>query len=215
MTSLRRGTAASPAPQREPSLSLDPEHVSRFGPYAETYRPEPARDASPRQPPPYALAPQGPRVPWPAPPPLPEADVTVKAANGNTQRPGPVAAAMDAANDTTTIVPMARQTFEPVAPAASSASVAAAPAESIDVTVSRETATVSFPVSEARWPQSLHAAFAKAQALAGQAAVELPSDALYDDHLEVIDAAPATTTDNEFTARDLAFIGRMAPQAAE
>ncbi|MEQ1653190.1 MAG: hypothetical protein ABL897_11935 [Hyphomicrobium sp.] len=187
MTAMRRA-ASPPAPERSSSLSLDPDHVSRFGPYADTYRPEsrPETGASfhqavHRQPPPYALAPQGPRVPWPAPPPLPEADVTVSAASTRMQPAMTVAAPPEAAND------------------------------SIGVTLSRETATFSVPVSEARLPQSLHAALEQAKALSGRDATQ--------PHVLIGQIDPSQDlepgTDGEFTARDLAFIGRMAPEAAE
>lgn len=191
MTAMRRA-ASRPAPEQVSSLSVDPEHVSRFGPYADTYRPETRQDNRQdtggsfhqpvhRQPPPYALAPQGPRVPWPAPPPLPEADVTVSAAATRMQPAMTVAAPPEAANDT------------------------------IGVTLSRETATFSVPVSEARLPQSLHAALESAKALGGGDAAQ--QQVLIGEIDPLQDLEPGT--DGEFSARDLAFIGRMAPEAAE
>jgi hypothetical protein len=198
MTAMRRPAFEA---LRKSAVSLDPEHVSRFGPYAETYQPQPPV----RTPPPYALAPQGPRVPWPAPPPLPEADVTVKAANANTQATVPPALSQDAANDTATIVPMQRLvlTREDV------------PTETIGVTLSRETATFSVPVSEAQLPHSLHAALAKARSYAGPAQLTTETARLSVDDLETSDAIAASITETELTAGDMALIGRMAPQAAE
>jgi hypothetical protein len=178
MTATRRPAFAA---LRKSAVSIDPEHVSRFGPYAEVYQPQPVRT-----PPPYALAPQGPRVAWPLPPPLPEADVTVKAANANTQ---PVAAVRE---DTQT--------------------------ETIGVTLSRETATFSMPVSEAQLPSSLHAALAKVRDYAAPASLATETAVLNVeeiDDLETSDEPAASVTETELTAGDLALIGRMAPQAAE
>ena len=98
------------------------------------------------------------------------------------------------------------------------------PAEKIDVTLSRETATFSVPVSEARLPQSLQAAFEKAKSVAQVPSQTAPLDVTHAhplsiDHLEVGSGADETVqpvlTSTELTARDLAFIGRIAPQAAE
>jgi hypothetical protein len=153
-------------------------------------------------------------VAWPQPPPLPEADVTVKAANANTQAPVPP----DAANDMTTIVPMTRPPLTRTASITSDVSRDDTVREdrttdTIDVTLSRETATFTVPVSEAHLPQSLHAALAKAKSLAGSPATETQSLLVSKiDNSDVLDAIPAET---ELTARDLALIGRMAPQAAE
>ena len=214
MTATRRATSSA---QRQPSLVLDPEHVTRFGPYAETYRPETDREPV-RTPPPYALAPQGPRVPWPQPPPLPEADVTVKAANANTALPLVQAAVSEA----TVIVPMQRT------PLVRTAAVVNEPltsettrdgattrvnSEVIDVTLSRETATFSVPVSEAQLPQSLNAALAKALTSEPVTATEIAA-ATIDQPAEREDLFPVHS-DSQFTEQDLALIGRMAPQAAE
>jgi hypothetical protein len=192
MTATRR-----PPPQpfnRAAYRPVDPEHHSRFGPYAQTYQPQPHRE-----PPAFATAPQGPRVPWPAPPPLPEADVTVKAAN-----------------DTAMILPLARTPLVP----AESAPTITKNEETVDVTLSRETATFSIPVSEARLPTSLHAAFEKATALTAEASqtaqpVAPVATSLNVEHSEVVDTPLVSPNDTELTAHDLAFIGRMAPQAAE
>jgi hypothetical protein len=194
MTATRRPAFAA---LRKSAAPIDPEHVSRFGPYAETYQPQ----QRVQTPPAYALAPQGPRVAWPAPPPLPEADVTVKPA-------APPALPQDAANDTSTIVPMQRT---PVVREDT-------PTETIGVTLSRETATFSVPVSEAQLPQSLHAALAKARGYA--APVDLTTETTLlnvndIDDLEISDEPATSVTETELTVRDMALIGRMAPQAAE
>ena len=196
MTSTRR-----PAPQpfnRASFRKVDPEHQSRFGPYAQTYQPEPRRE-----PPAFATAPQGPRVPWPQPPPLPEADVMVKAAN-----------------DTAMIMPLSRTPLSEPATAEQSN----APADKIEVTLSRDTATFSLPASEAHLPQSLKAAFENAKSLANSSPQTVPltgteAGPLSVEHLEVAldseETVQPVVTSTELTARDLAFIGRIAPQAAE
>ena len=156
------------APARNAKLSLDPEHVSRFGPYAQAYDGE-AR----REPPAFARAPQGPRVPWPPLPPHPEAAVTLTTPSQDVVPPElPLTRLPDAANDT------------------------------IGVTLQRETATFTVPVSEARLPHSLHAALAAASRAA-------PAFA----NLEDGESEPLTEL--EFSQQDLALIGRMAPEAAE
>ena len=206
MTATRRPLQS---PQRPTSLALDPEHVTRFGPYAETYRPQPART-----PPPYALAPQGPRVPWPQPPPLPEADVTVLAANGNTLPAVTPPEASAHVSEPTVIVPMQRSPLmkmqaltEDVGPSAKS--------ETIDVTLRRETATFSVPVSEAQLPQSLHAALARAQAARTEPVTTTDLSATTVSQPMVRDDILPALADTQFTEQDLALIGRMAPQAAE
>jgi hypothetical protein len=189
MTAARR---QQPQPfNRAAYRPVDPEHQSRFGPYAETYQPQ--LDA-----PAFATAPQGPRVPWPAPPPLPEADVMVRAAN-----------------DTAMILPLPRAAL-----ATMNASESTGDAEKIDVTLSRETATFSMPASEAHLPQSLHAAFDKARLMNVSKSQATPLEAshsktLADEHSEVVHPELIPLADSELTPQDLAFIGRIAPQAAE
>lgn len=174
-------TFAQP-PARNAKLSLDPEHVSRFGPYAEAYNEETRRD-----PPAFALAPQGPRVPWPPLPPHPEADVTLES-------PAQLSAATKNAH---------LDTIETVTRLPDAAN------DMIGVTLSRETATFTVPVSEAHLPQSLQAALAAASK-AGSAFNTGPSadSEMSDDEDEV---SPAL----ELSQQDLALIGRMAPEAAE
>lgn len=174
-------TFAQP-PTRNAKLSLDPEHVSRFGPYAEAYGAE-----AHREPPAFALAPQGPRVPWPPLPPHPEADVTLAsppllsaaARNAPFDKIENVTRLPDAANDM------------------------------IGVTLSRETATFSVPVSEAHLPQSLQAALA---------AASKAGSAFNNGHLADSDTTEAddeVIPALELSQQDLALIGRMAPEAAE
>ena len=85
--------------------------------------------------------------------------------------------------------------------------------EVIDVTLSRETATFSVPVSEAQLPQSLNAALAKALTSEPVTATEIAA-ATIDQPAEREDLFPVHS-DSQFTEQDLALIGRMAPQAAE
>ena len=91
----------------------------------------------------------------------------------------------------------------------------------VDVTLARETATFSVPVSEAMMPESLRNALAKArQETALQTTEEnfgggadanavIESDEVIDD--EVIEPVEK----DDLTARELAFLSRMAPPAAE
>ncbi len=212
MTAMRRATVQPPpretqrvAPREARAASTtapDPEHVSRFGPYADVYRPQPYRE-----PPPFALAPQGPRVPWPAPPPLPEADVTVKTQSPATASVAPNTTRLpDVANDTVTVIPMPHN------------DATQRPTDLIGVTLSRETATFSFPVSEARLPLSLQAALAsisdasRAAPTRALAAVDVADD---QDDTALSDYDLETARDIELSPHDIAVIGRMAPEAAE
>jgi hypothetical protein len=109
----------------------------------------------------------------------------------------------DAANDTATMIPMAR------------GDATQEPADMIGVTLSRETATFSVPVSEASLPQSLQAALA---GISG-ASHASPTVALAanDGHSEhgFADFDLETTKDIELSPHEMAVIGRMAPEAAE
>lgn len=217
MTAMRRPSAQSaaammPTQRATAGPPSDPDHVSRFGPYADAYRPEPQRrevaNTTRREPPPFALAPQGPRVPWPAPPPLPEADVAVKAAMAAV----PVALP-EADNDVTTVVaiPNTLPQAMPHSVMPRTTTVASATGDMIDVTLSRETATFSVPVSEARLPNGLQAALAQVTTVAADSE---PDGLLALDHDDDHDHH-APLSDAELSAHDLAIIGRMAPQAAE
>ena len=216
LTTPRR-PAAPPSFGQSSSGPPDADHISRFGPYAEIYQPEPR---------PTAAAPQAPRVQRAAPPPLPEADVTVKAANSNTAREMTsfmaavetrlaAAAAASAASqlrDDATIVRLSRTNDETLSPPAVPQNAAM-----MDVTLSRETATfsvpVSVPVSEAVVPNALKSAFARAQLISTAQAVESGPSQDFGRSGRLSDRrSPAN---DEFTAADMALIGRMAPPAAE
>ena len=88
----------------------------------------------------------------------------------------------------------------------------------MDVTLSRETATFSVPVSEAVWPQSLSAALAQ-----GQPENTAQNFAALADHAgninveeRLIDGtALSGQQEIELSDHDIAFIGRLKPQAAE
>ena len=201
--------ASRPMPRRASSLSLDPQHEARFGPYAETYQPQTSNPMPPRDP----QAPQSPRVPRSPPPPLPEAEVTVKAANSNTAPAGTDVATREAS----VVVAMARPQPQDTGARPATLQTSPDPADPnllpnmVDVTLSRETATFSVPVSEAAMPSSLSAAIAKARAKAG---LETPRFEI--DEADQSDDLPRHPTGDDFlTPRDIALIGRMAPPAAE
>ncbi len=232
-------------PPRRPAaatLSIDPEHSARFGPYASNVAQTPPFDAR---------APQSPRVPRPAPPQPPEADVTVKAANSNTvtvqplpQHPfatGPVEQQLPP-RESSVVVALTRSNTDTAGRMAqSNAPLHSKPSmvpdmvpDMVDVTLARETATFTVPVSEAMVPDSLRSALAKARQDAARHAVEeapiLPAaperaqfgsqdevepgsvieieDTMDDEIVEPVE------TDN-LTAREIAFLSRMAPPAAE
>nr|HPG88722.1 hypothetical protein [Hyphomicrobium sp.] len=194
MTAMRRAPVEAPA--RRTMSTTDPEHASRFGPYADAYQPELRRE-----PPPFARAPQGPRVPWPAPPPHPEAEVTLTPPPSIEVAPS-TQLLPHAANDTTVLTMPRKPHGETTT-------------DTIGVTLSRETATFSLPVSEARLPQSLQAALASAShAYRAEPTVALLAN---DDASSIEARQPSRDVDNEIelSAQDLALIGRMAPEAAE
>lgn len=197
-------TAAAPAgalrraqisPEFHAEVHTDTSHARRFGPYAHAYRPDVE---------PFSDAPHAPRVPRPVPPPLPEADVTVKpaanlnvlAANveGNIERN--VATSDDAAT--------------------------------VDVTLARETATISMPVSDARLPGSLRSALSKldwrrverAEQKPGAEVIALAARTVddhpvSDDDLMDVEDLSEPIENHPLSDRDFALIGRMAPPAAE
>ena len=214
-----------------PSLSLDPEHAARFGPYAQTYAPMPPRNPA---------APQSPRVPRSPPPPMPEAEVTVKAANSNTASPVLRDSFDDETNrDTGVVVPMTRPLQSELASPApenhsfQSQSLMSALTRAqnlgsgsvpgmVDVTLSRETATFSVPVSEAVMPDGLRAAVLQANANENNRI----TTAKHADFLELEpledagdwqpgDAHDAIAPGHGLTAQDIALLARMAPPAAE
>ncbi len=228
----RTSTARMPGPGMPPrraaasaTLSIDPEHAARFGPYASNV----AQNV-----PFEARAPQSPRVPRPAPPPPPEADVTVKAANSNTVTvhtlpPHPFAAGSGEQHqplrESSVVVALARSTSETAGRMAqSSVPLNDAPnmvPNLVDVTLARETATFSVPVSEAMMPESLRNALAKArQETALQAAQEklggnADASAAIESDEEIDDEIVEPIEKDNLTARELAFLSRMAPPAAE
>lgn len=212
LTTPRRANASAAS-----SLAIDPDHAMRFGPYAHAYRPEPA----------FTRAPQAPRIHRPAPKPAPEADVTVKAANSNRVRSEPAADLDDAAEivsrDAATIVPLTRHPLSRTPPPAEASSGDVnAPDSTASVTLSRETATFTVPVSEALMPDSLRSALSRLSDLssAHASSPRLPAQA---DATGAQSAAQpawieaqAEDLDQEFlTEEDRALIGRMAPPAAE
>ena len=126
--------SASPAAK----LSIDPQHAMRFGPYAETYRPDPT-------PPPTHMAARTRRPPASA---SPEADATSNAANSNTARTAPIVP--PPSRSTATVVAMPRA--QHYAQANNETSQPARDPALARVTLQRETATFTVPVSEAAIP---------------------------------------------------------------
>jgi hypothetical protein len=184
-----------------PNLAIDPEHAARFGPYANAYRPEPG-----------FAAPQAPRVKRPAPKPEPEADVIVKAANSNTVQTGTVVPPPLL----TELRPATVVTLPRNASARVDMAETAATGPRASVTLQRETATFSVPVSEAVLPASLKAAM---NALDGR---WQPVRSLQPDVLDVEPTAilkgeqtQPIEADDPFSEDDHAFIRRIAPPAAE
>ncbi len=176
------------------NLAIDPEHAARFGPYAEAYRPEPD------------LPPQAPRVRRPPPKPDPEADVTVKAANSNTIQPEPIAPPPLPEFRPATVVTIPRNP-QPRSEPQDAAPVLSEPRTS--VTLQRETATFSVPVSEAVMPRSLEAAMRRFDGRW----TELESDR--QESLEASEQAPALSAEMQLSEDDRALIRRIAPPAAE
>ncbi|WP_423415584.1 hypothetical protein RLW55_03435 [Hyphomicrobium sp. B1] len=170
-----------------PNSAIDPEHAARFGPYAGIYRPEP--EFSP---------PQAPRIRRPAPKPDPEADVTVNAANSNTSRATPSEPPPLPEPRPATVVTIPRS----VEPRAS-------------VTLQRETATFSVPVSEAVMPDSLKAAMhafdKQRQVVLTDADDDQPDRATPPNHGRIV----AFHSEDQLSDDDRAFIRRIAPPAAE
>lgn len=91
----------------------------------------------------------------------------------------------------------------------------------VDVTLARETATFSVPVSEAMMPESLRNALAKArqetalQSAHGKFGGEADANAVIDTDEEIDDEIAEPIEKDDLTARELAFLSRMAPPAAE
>jgi hypothetical protein len=182
-----------------PNLAIDPEHAARFGPYADVYRPDPE----------LSTPPQAPRVPRPAPKPDPEADVTVKAANNNTMQPVSIPPPPLPEFRPATVVMVPRNAAPREKAEEPDSAISAEPRA--QVTLKRETATFSVPVSEAVMPASLKAAIT---AFDGrwtkvQGATLEPERAAADPQNRAPEAQDQLSDD------DRAFIRRIAPPAAE
>ena len=195
---VRRASASAPA---TPS---DPEHEKRFGPYAAIYQPDTEL--------PFAAAPQAPRVRRPAPPPLPEADVTVKAANSNAIEPS--LPAEDVLPATVFTVPRPARAPQPRGggePAAQNRNEPVA-----RVTLQRETATFTVPVSEAVVPASLKdmlARSAAAPSVEPLTSIDQPDVQVLDP--QAWDPVPERPDQDRLSDADRALIRRIAPPAAE
>jgi len=177
-----------------PNLAIDPEHAARFGPYANAYRPEPD-----------VIAPQAPRVRHPAPKPDPEADVTVKAANSNTMEAAPPSPSMPEFRPATVV------TVPRNAPARTEteAALVTSPIEArASITLKRETATFSVPVSEAVMPDSLKAAMRAFNDRESKPGRNVPL-------LSEVHDTTAVNIEDQLSDDDRAFIPRIAPPAAE
>lgn len=126
---------------------------------------------------------------YPPPPPFAEPDVTVVAANSNTARTASMVA-------------------EPVADQGHAR-----------VTLSRDTATMSLPVSEAVMPASLREALERMVSpnafMTAQAHTPAGDRMTSERHNEIITSDEFAANDDGFTVDDLAIISRIAPPAAE
>ncbi len=187
-----------------PNLAIDPEHAARFGPYAsfaEANRPDPA----------LPTPPQAPRVPRPAPKPDPEADFTVKAANSNTIQTVDIAPPPLPEFRPATVVMVPRNAPPRAEPVQETSDDAAPAGPRAQVTLKRETATFSVPVSEAVMPASLKAAMKTFDGrwTKVQGATIEPEAATDDVQNRVPEAQ------NELSDDDRAFVRRIAPPAAE
>ena len=209
----------APAMRSGPPQPVDPRHAARFGPYASAY---------PQRPPLDPKAPQSPRVPRPVPPLPPEAEVTVKAAPAAaTPLPRETAASDERTPVRESAVVIALERPQPEAPAPRHGPPADAELKPVpprqgpmvDVTLARETATFSVPMSDASVSGSLKSALEKAgmdretfvrprPPAPGLAPLESIEEA--DDPAHIEDVKTDTLSE-----RDLALISRMAPPAAE
>lgn len=200
-------------PRAASSVAVDPEDAARFGPYApfaasRAHSPEiESRVLEP-------TPPQAPRIPRPAPRQEQEAEVVVKVAAG-----------------TATHAPDISSAVRPSVPFGADAKASGEIRHNkVDVTLARETATFSIPVAGAMASGSLKAALSKAAGAAMAEASPLPSAPPIPDAPVIAEAAAATLElvredeledveveelqPGELSARDLAFISRMAPPPA-
>lgn len=188
-----------------PSTAVDPEHEKRFGPYAAVYHPntEPA----------YFSAPQAPRVRRPTPPPHPEADVAVKAANSNTAATAPPPAEIHPA----TVVTIPRPA-QPRHRAENGNADTARHEPRASVTLQRETATFTVPVSEAIIPSSLKDTMAQFSGhrmgiTRDRQGLATIASETHETHFWEQDQPRADQ--DPLSASDKALIRRIAPPAAE
>jgi len=201
----------APAPNFEqhaassaPTQSIDPQHAMRFGPYAETYRPDPAS-------PPYYAPPRTRRTPAAQ----PEADATVEAANSNTARTAPIVQPPPSRNTTATVVPMPRAQHSAQANDDANSQSVREPAMA-RVTLQRETATFTVPVSEAAIPDSLKVALAGAdQNWANVVRRRQPIVPHVREPASAGHEPPPRLPEDHLSAEDRAFVRRIAPPAAE
>ncbi len=238
VTSAAAKTAMSAAvptvPPRLPPQPVDPRHAARFGPYATAY---------PQRPPLDSRAPQSPRVQRPAPPPHPEAEVTVKGAAAMPPLPAndvAEAGVQHASRESGVVIPLERPQGEATAGRAASPAEREEkfeylkpeplkPANVVDVTLARETATFSVPMSSVPMrsaplgggfiPSSLKAAFAKAGIDNASLTREQPLEAFvgHENRAEADSLSDGEIEEKPeiLSPRDLALINRMAPPAAE
>jgi hypothetical protein len=210
----RTETRAAPAADRvnesaTPTFAVDPEHAKRFGPYATAYQPETS---------PYFAPPQAPRVRRAPPPPAPEAEVTVRAANSNTVDAHSVAPPPLPETRPATVFTIPRTAHQRGATDEAAAS-AGLNERLASVTLQRETATFTVPVSEAVIPDELKAAFlAGGRAIKSVSAQRSEPVAIDRDTVQDIDfqddEAPQAAQE-PLSAEDRAFLRRIAPPAAE
>ncbi|HVX35460.1 MAG TPA: hypothetical protein VHC71_04495 [Hyphomicrobium sp.] len=187
----------------KPTTAIDPEHEKRFGPYAAVYHPDTE--------PPYFSAPQAPRVRRPPPPPLPEADVTVKAANSNTAATTPPISEIHPAT-VVTIPRSVRHRTE------NEGTITARDEPLASVTLQRETATFTVPVSEAVIPSSLKDSltqFSGHRVGTPKDRQELATIAPEPSEAHFWEQDQPSSDQDPLSASDKALIRRIAPPAAE
>ena len=190
-----------------PTLSIDPQHAMRFGPYAETYRPDPAS-------PPYYAPPRTRRTPAAQ----SEADATVKAANSNTARTAPIVQP-PSRNTTATVVPMPRAQHSAQDNDDANSQSVRDPAMA-RVTLQRETATFTVPGQRSRHPRLTQSGVGWRRSEFGRTLSGAGNGRLVD-VLPVREPAPAghepppRLPEDQLSAEDRAFIRRIAPPAAE
>ncbi|MFA7306975.1 MAG: hypothetical protein WC026_09920 [Hyphomicrobium sp.] len=190
--------------------SVDPAHEKRFGPYATAYRPNSNASSNSGAEPPFFSAPHAARIRKPSQPPLRETEISVRAANSNTT------AAPPADVQPATVIPIPRFEFRNRTDNERPSAALAEPVAS--VTLQRETATFTVPVSEAVIPSSLRDALTKSAAYRTEARddiaqLEVMASATDDQLFWEQDQPPA---DQEpLSASDEALFRRIAPPAAE